>query len=56
MWILEFLSYYTTTPAYLHTMSDDAMFYCIIGGFTVIVGAVAVGICKIIGWIKSLKG
>lgn len=55
-WIIDFLTEYVNTPNYLHTMSDNAIFYTIIGVFAVIVGLTGYVAYKVIRWIiKELE-
>ena len=54
-WIFEFLDQYVNTPAYLHTMSDNATFYLIIGLAATVIGVGAYGLLKLIAWLMGRR-
>ena len=54
-WIIEFLDQYVNTPTYLHTMSDNATFYLIIGLAATVIGVGGYGLLKLIAWLRDRR-
>lgn len=55
-WIFEFLDQYVNTPTYLHTMSDNATFYLIIGLAATVIVVGGYGLVKLIEWLTDRRG